>query len=100
VLADIATPDEAVAAERAGADIVLSTMRGYTPETADVHAFDPAFIAGLRQALTVPIIAEGMIATPEDVRRALDAGAFAVVVGTAITRPTEITRRFVNALAS
>jgi N-acetylmannosamine-6-phosphate 2-epimerase/N-acetylmannosamine kinase len=97
VLADIATIEEAVQAAQAGADAVLSTLRGYTPETHHVLAFEPSFIAQLIQAVDVPVIAEGRIQTPAQVRAALDAGAYAVVVGTAITRPELITRGFVAA---
>jgi len=100
VLADIATIEEAVQAARAGADAVLSTLRGYTPETDHVLAFEPSFIAQLIQAVDVPVIAEGHIQTPAQVRAALDAGAYAVVVGTAITRPELITRGFVAATQS
>lgn len=98
VLADIATLEEAAEAAEAGADAVLSTLRGYTPETARERVFDPAFIAALRQAVRVPVIAEGRVLTPQQACEALDAGAYAVVVGTAITRPARITHRFVSAL--
>ncbi|MPY89987.1 MAG: ROK family protein [Luteitalea sp.] len=98
VLADIATIEEALAAQEAGADFALSTLRGYTPETTQYQTFEPAFIAELVRALRVPVMAEGRIETPQQARQALDAGAFAVIVGSAITRPTEITRRFVAAL--
>ena len=50
--------------------------------------------------MDVPVIAEGRIQTPAQVRAALDAGAYAVIVGTAITRPELITRRFVAATQS
>ena len=100
VLADIATVEEAVQAAQAGADAVLSTLRGYTPETDHVLAFEPSFIAQLIQAVDVPVIAEGRIQTPAQVRAALDAGAYAVIVGTAITRPELITRGFVAAAQS
>ena len=100
VLADIATVEEAIAAERAGADAVLSTMRGYTEETAHVTAFEPGFIAQLRHAVSVPVIAEGRIGTPAEARAAIQNGAWAVIVGTAITRPTTITRRFAAAIES
>jgi N-acetylmannosamine-6-phosphate 2-epimerase/N-acetylmannosamine kinase len=98
VLADIATLEEAQRAAEAGADAVLSTLRGYTAETSHVQAFDPPFIAQLVRAVRVPVIAEGRIHSPQEVHAALDAGAFAVIVGTAITRPELITRRFVSAL--
>ena len=96
VLADIATLDEARAAEDAGADAVLSTLRGYTSDTRDVVAFEPSFISELVACVHVPVIAEGRILTPHHARAALEAGAFAVVVGSAITRPKEIARRFVR----
>ena len=97
VLADIATVEEAVQAAQAGADAVLSTLRGYTPATRQVQAFEPFFIAQLTQAVDVPVIAEGRIQTSAQVRAALEAGAYAVIVGTAITRPELITREFVAA---
>ncbi len=98
VLADIATVDEAGRAAEAGADAVLSTLRGYTRETSYVKTFEPAFIAELVHAVSVPVIAEGHIQTPQELCAALDAGAFAIIVGTAITRPEVITRGFVSAL--
>jgi predicted NBD/HSP70 family sugar kinase/putative N-acetylmannosamine-6-phosphate epimerase len=98
VLADIATIDEARAAADAGADFVLSTMRGYTGETADVTAFEPAFIGQLVRAVQIQVIAEGRIDTPQLARQAIRAGAFAVVVGSAITRPHLVTRSFVRAI--
>jgi glucokinase len=99
VLADIATLHEAVQAAAAGADAVLSTMRGYTKDTRDVKTFEPPFIAELvRTVKDVPVIAEGHIQAPEELCAALDAGAFAIIIGTAITRPAAITRRFVSAL--
>jgi len=98
VLADIATLDEALCAADAGADAVLSTMRGYTDDTAHVAAFDCDFIRELVHTSPVPVIAEGMIHTPEQARAALNSGAYAVVVGSAITRPITIARRFVGAM--
>jgi putative N-acetylmannosamine-6-phosphate epimerase len=55
-------------------------------------------IQQLTQAVAIPVIAEGRIRTPHQARQALDAGAYGVVVGSAITRPVEITRWFVEAL--
>ncbi len=98
VVADIATEDEALAAVRAGAQCVLSTMRGYTDETADVRTFDPAFISSLVRCVSVPVIAEGRIQSPAEARAAINAGALAVVVGAAISRPAAITNGFVEAL--
>lgn len=99
VCADIATDDEAAAATECGADFILSTMRGYTDETASIRGFQPEFIARLARTLRLPVIAEGMIGTPEEARAAMEAGALAVIVGTAITRPHEITRLFAAAVS-
>lgn len=98
VLADIATIDEAMTAAQAGADFVLSTLRGYSEDTSYVNEFDAGFIRALARQSPAPVIAEGMIETPEQARAALEAGAYAVVVGSAITRPTTIARRFAAAL--
>ncbi len=98
VLADVASVEQAVAAAEAGADFVLSTLRGYTEETNHAVHFDPTFIEELVQSSGVPVIAEGRISSPEQAQQAIAAGALAVVVGTAITRPAEIARRFATAI--
>lgn len=98
VLADIANCDEALAAARAGADAVLTTMRGYTPDTEHAPRFELEFVRALRSMLDIPVIAEGRIETPAEAREAVAAGAFAVIVGTSITRPVELTRRFAAAI--
>lgn len=98
VLADIATVEEAVEAANAGADFVLSTMRGYTDDTAGVTSFQPEFIAQLCREASAPVIAEGRVDTPQAARHAIRAGAFAVVVGSAITRPHLVTHAFVQAV--
>jgi N-acetylmannosamine-6-phosphate 2-epimerase/N-acetylmannosamine kinase len=98
VLADIATEEEAEAAARAGASMILTTMRGYTDDTAHVMEFDPDFVARLVSRLDTPVVAEGRIETPAQAREAFAAGAFAVIVGSAITRPAHIARRFAEAL--
>ncbi len=98
VAADIATTEEAVAAAEAGADFVLSTMRGYTMETAHIRAFESAFISELVRKVRVPVIAEGRIWTRDDARAAFAAGAFAIVVGSAVTRPRDITACFVSGI--
>lgn len=100
VLADIASVEQALAAAQAGADFVLSTLRGYTEETNHTLDFDPRFIEELVRVCGVPVIAEGWISSPEQARRAVAAGALAVVVGTAITKPAEIARSFAVAIES
>ena len=98
VLADIATFDEAVVAESGGADAVATTLYGFTPETAGARSVNWEMIERLAKMLRVPLIVEGHISQPLEVRRALDLGAFSVVVGSAITRPESITARFVEAI--
>ena len=99
IMADCATFDEALAAYEAGADLVGTTINGYTPQTAS-EADDPNFelVARLAKALPCPVIAEGRIHTPEQARKMLEQGAWAVVVGGAITRPLEIASRFMTAV--
>jgi N-acylglucosamine-6-phosphate 2-epimerase len=98
VLADIATVGEALAAEQQGADAVATTMFGYTPETAGNRALNWNLIEQLVKCLHVPVIVEGHVRQPEEVRRAFDLGVFAVVVGAAITQPESITARFVHSI--
>jgi N-acylglucosamine-6-phosphate 2-epimerase len=98
VMADISTLDEALAAEAAGADLVASTLSGYTPYSPKLDGPDFDLIRATSARLHVPIIAEGRVLTPEDARNALACGATGVVVGGAITRPQQITARFVECL--
>jgi N-acylglucosamine-6-phosphate 2-epimerase len=100
VCADIATLEEAIAAEAAGADLVATTLCGYTSETAGIRSVCWPLVESLVARLKVPVIVEGHISQPHEVRRALDMGAYSVVVGSAITRPQIITARFVEATKS
>ena len=97
VMADVATFDEGVhAAEELGCAFVGTTLSGYTKQTE--HLLDkPDFelIKKLAQRISSPIIAEGRMSSPEDVRHAFECGAFAVVVGSAITGIDNQVRRFV-----
>jgi putative N-acetylmannosamine-6-phosphate epimerase len=98
VLADISTLEEGIAAAQMGADFVATTLVGHTPYTRHRREFDIEFIRTLAQSIEVPVIAEGGIWSPDEALRALEAGALAVVVGSAITRPQLITERFVEKL--
>lgn len=98
VMADIATFEEAMACAAAGADFVGTTMRGYTPDTKGIDDIDFDFIRKLAAECPARLIAEGHIHYPEQAAKALDCGAFALVVGGAITRPAEITARFTAAI--
>lgn len=96
VLADISTLAEGVAAVEAGADLVSTTMSGYTADSPLKRDPDLELVAKLSRAVGVPVLAEGRYRTPQQASDALAVGALAVVVGGAITRPQEITRYFVE----
>jgi N-acylglucosamine-6-phosphate 2-epimerase len=98
VLADISTLDEGLAAVEAGADLVSTTMSGYTADSPSQREPDLELVATLSRAVDVPVLAEGRYRTPQQASNALAVGALAVVVGGAITRPQEITRHFVEEL--
>ncbi len=101
VMADIATEAEAIAAANAGADCVSTTLNGYTPETAASKTHDPNYdlVTVLSQKLApLPVIAEGRVSAPEQAAQMIRNGAWAVVVGTAITRPRMIVSWYCNAL--
>lgn len=100
VMADISTLDEGIAAaEEMGVDFVATTLSGYTSYTEPKPALpDLKLVEDLARRLKVPVIAEGRYNSPDLARRALDAGAYAVTVGTMITDPVEITRVYVAGL--
>ncbi len=101
VMADISTLEEGLAAERSGFDIVSTTLSGYTPYSMHQEEPDLDLIKALvKQLKSIPVIGEGRFYTPEQVKQALENGATAVVVGGAITRPKEITARYVKAIHS
>lgn len=97
-MADCSTFEECLHAAELGFDFVGTTLRSYTPYTKNVRIPDFELMRMLRKALTVPFIAEGGIWNPEEARLAIECGAFAVVVGSAITRPQLITERFTRAV--
>jgi N-acylglucosamine-6-phosphate 2-epimerase len=97
VMADIATFDEAILAAESGAEILATTLCGYTKETAGASLPALDLIERLSTNIKLPIICEGGVASPDHVRRAFDCGAFAVVVGTAITGITQLVQNFVTA---
>ncbi|CAL9387562.1 putative N-acetylmannosamine-6-phosphate 2-epimerase [Streptomyces sp. Tu 3180] len=100
VMADVSTFDEGREAAARGADFVGTTLSGYVPGSPRRSAPDLALVADLAAAVSVPVIAEGRIATPEQAAEALAVGAHSVVVGTAITAPTALTRAFAAGLTS
>jgi N-acylglucosamine-6-phosphate 2-epimerase len=94
IMADVDTLEAGVAARAAGADLVATTLSGYTGNGVPAGP-DVELVARLSGALDCPVLAEGRYWTTEDVEAAFDAGAHAVVIGAAITNPMAITRRFV-----
>lgn len=96
--ADIASFREGVRAAEMGADLIATTLAGYTPNTSsdDYRTPDYPLIKELATSLTHPVIAEGRIWSPADAVRCLSLGAHAIVVGSAITRPQIITQMFVS----
>ncbi|MFJ7684751.1 N-acetylmannosamine-6-phosphate 2-epimerase [Peribacillus butanolivorans] len=101
LMADVSTIDEAVYADHLGFDIVAPTLYGYTSETMGqkIYQDDYAVLKEIIKAVkNAKVIAEGNVITPEIARSILDMNVHAVVVGGAITRPQQITKRFVNAM--
>ncbi len=98
IMADIATLREGIAAAQAGCDLIGTTLNGYTEETAGNTGFNWQLIADITCETGRPVVAEGHISTPAEARRALHAGAWCVVVGSAITRPGTITANFIRGM--
>lgn len=98
VMADISTIDEAEKAEKLGFDCISTTLVGYTEETEGQKLYSEDFILlkEILEKIKIPVIAEGNVITPEMAKRCLEIGAYAVVVGGAITRPQQITERFIE----
>ncbi|KXA16730.1 N-acetylmannosamine-6-P epimerase [Fusobacterium equinum] len=93
-MADISSVEEAVEAERLGFDFVGTTLVGYTEYTKGNLPL--VELEKVLKAVSIPVIGEGNLDTPEKAKNALQLGAFAVVVGGAITRPQQITKKFVD----
>lgn len=96
-MADCSTLEETLNAEKLGFDIVSTTLAGYTPYSKKTEEPDLELLAEVVSKVKVPVIMEGHTNRPEQVTEALKAGAFAVVVGSIITRPQLITQRYVKA---
>lgn len=97
-MADTSCFDEGKKAEELGCDLIGTTMAGYTPYTKGTSLPDFTLMERYVNELHSPVIAEGGIWVPEQLKQAIDTGVHAAVVGTAITRPMDITKHFVSAL--
>lgn len=98
IMADISTLEEGINADRLGVNLISTTLSGYTEYTLSKEGPDMELIKELVLRVSTPVIAEGKIDTPEQARLCLEAGAHAIVVGGAITRPKQITERFIKAI--
>jgi N-acylglucosamine-6-phosphate 2-epimerase len=104
LMADIATLEEGLNAEKLGFDLISTTLSGYTAETRHLLTEgqggpDYELLSALVKQVKTPIIMEGRVWEPAEVAKAFALGAYSVVIGSAVTRPHEITRRFVKAAA-
>jgi N-acylglucosamine-6-phosphate 2-epimerase len=100
VVADVDCAAAGIAAREAGAAAVATTLSGYVGDRPPPPEADIELVEALAGRVDCPVLAEGRYARPEQVRAALAAGAFAVVVGTAITDPIALTRGFAEAARS
>jgi N-acylglucosamine-6-phosphate 2-epimerase len=97
LMADISTVEEAIRAERLGFDCISTTLSGYTAETQGRRLPDFDLLTECIEHVGIPVFAEGQVSTPDELTACFALGAYAVVIGTAITRPQVITARFVEA---
>ncbi len=98
VMADIDAFEAGRHAGELGAELVGTTLSGYTSVPQNRSGDPDIALVGRLAALPTPVIAEGRIKSPDELRAAFEAGAFAVVVGTSITEPMALTRRYLAAV--
>lgn len=98
LMADVSTAEEGLQAEAMGFDIISTTLSGYTEYSPQQKDPDFDLVAKLSRTTSIPVFAEGRIQSPEQAHQCLLLGAHAVVIGSAITRPEVITKKFVDGL--
>ncbi len=96
-MADVALFSEAIEADKFGADLISTTLSGYTKES-ESNSEEPDFelLQKSVQKLKTPVILEGRIWEPSQIKKAFELGAHSVVIGSAITRPKEIVMRYIR----
>lgn len=97
-MADCSDIEEGMKAAELGFDFIGTTLSGYTEYTKGVRLPNFSMIQELSQKCGRPVIGEGGVWSPEELKQVFESGAYAAVVGTAITRPMDITRRFAEAI--
>lgn len=97
-MADVSTYEEGIKAQEMGFDCISTTLSGYTSYSTQSDKVDFKLLEELVKDCSIPVICEGRIYTPEELKEAFDIGAYSVVIGGAITRPQQITERFVKAI--
>jgi N-acylglucosamine-6-phosphate 2-epimerase len=95
-MADISTLEEAINADKLGFDLISTTLAGYTPYSKKMDGPDLELLEACVKNCKTPVIAEGRIRDKEDLMNILKCNPFSVVIGGAITRPQQITKRFVD----
>ena len=98
-MADISTLEEGVNCANLGADIISTTLAGYTEESnCELNTPDFELLVRLVEKIDKPVFLEGRVWNPDEVKKAFELGAHSVVIGSAITRPHLITKRFVEGI--
>lgn len=94
IMADISNLEEGLYAYKLGADCISTTLSGYTKYSPQLKEPDFILIEELSKLVDIPVIGEGRIETPNQLIKAYELGAYSVVIGSAITRPQVITKKF------
>jgi len=106
LMGDISTLEEGQIAEQAGADLISTTLAGYTPHTKnqnpdtimELSPPDIELVELLTRRVKVPVVAEGRYWDERNAIKAFEAGAHNVVIGAGITRPQIITKKIVDCI--
>ena len=94
IIADVSSIEEALLAQDCGVSYISSTLTGYTSITNNIPLPNIDIIKEFKKNIKIPYFAEGGYSSFESIKNAFDYGAHCVVIGTAITRPNIITRKY------